>query len=99
LDCKQRLPRRWSSASYSWKSESRYSQGSNHKTWAVPIQRQSAPILEQRYPAGTRVKHPVWGEGLVVDSRLQDDDETVDIFFESVGFKRVAASIAKLEII
>jgi DNA helicase-2/ATP-dependent DNA helicase PcrA len=99
LDCKQRLPRRWSSASYSWKSESRYSQGSNHKTWAVPIQRQSAPILEQHYPAGTRVKHPVWGEGLVVDSRLQDDDETVDIFFESVGFKRVAASIAKLEII
>ena len=59
----------------------------------------SAPILQPRYRAGMRVSHPAWGEGLVVDSRLQDDDETVDVFFESVGFKRLAASLANLEII
>jgi NADPH-dependent curcumin reductase CurA len=34
----------------------------------------------------------------VLNSRLQDDDEIVDIFFENVGLKRVAASLAKLEI-
>ncbi len=59
----------------------------------------SAPILQPRYRAGMRVNHSVWGEGLVVDSRIQDQDETVDVFFESVGFKRVAASLANLEII
>jgi DNA helicase-2/ATP-dependent DNA helicase PcrA len=42
--------------------------------------------------------HNVWGEGMVLNSRLQDDDEIVDVFFENVGLKRVAASLAKLEI-
>jgi hypothetical protein len=35
---------------------------------------------------------------MVLDSRIQDDDEIVDIFFEGVGLKRLAASIAKLEV-
>ena len=50
------------------------------------------------YPAGTRVVHPTWGDGMVLNSRLQDDDEIVDVFFEEVGLKRVVASLAKLEI-
>jgi DNA helicase-2/ATP-dependent DNA helicase PcrA len=57
-----------------------------------------ARILEQRYAPGARVVHPVWGEGLVLNSKLQDDDEVVDIFFEDIGLKRVAASLAKLEL-
>jgi DNA helicase-2/ATP-dependent DNA helicase PcrA len=44
-----------------------------------------------------RVRHPIWGEGIVLNSRLQDDDEIVDIVFESVGIKRVAASLANLK--
>jgi DNA helicase-2/ATP-dependent DNA helicase PcrA len=51
----------------------------------------------QRYSPGTHVQHPVWGVGLVLNSRLQDDDEIVDIFFENVGMKRVAASLANLK--
>ena len=35
---------------------------------------------------------------MVLNSRIQDDEEIVDIFFESVGLKRVAASLARLEI-
>jgi DNA helicase-2/ATP-dependent DNA helicase PcrA len=53
---------------------------------------------EAQYSPGTRVEHPVWGEGMVLNSRLQDDEEIVDIFFDGVGLKRVAASLAKLEI-
>jgi hypothetical protein len=34
-----------------------------------------------------------------LQSQVQDDDEIVDIFFEGVGLKRVAASLAKLEVI
>jgi DNA helicase-2/ATP-dependent DNA helicase PcrA len=44
------------------------------------------------------VEHHVWGEGMVLNSRLEDDDEIVDIFFKGVGLKRVAASLAKLEV-
>jgi len=58
-----------------------------------------ARILEPKYKAGMRVKHESWGEGLVVDVRIQDDEERLDVFFDSVGFKRLLASLAKLEIV
>jgi DNA helicase-2/ATP-dependent DNA helicase PcrA len=51
----------------------------------------------QRYLPGAHVVHPVWGDGMVLNSRIQDDDEIVDIFFENVGMKRVAASLANLK--
>jgi DNA helicase II / ATP-dependent DNA helicase PcrA len=57
------------------------------------------PAVEQRYPANSRVRHAVWGEGLVIESRLQDNDETLVVAFDSVGVKRLAASLANLEII
>jgi DNA helicase-2/ATP-dependent DNA helicase PcrA len=53
---------------------------------------------EPQYQAGTTVLHPTWGEGLVLNSRFQDDDEIVDVFFAGEGLKRLAASLAKLEI-
>ena len=52
-----------------------------------------------KFRAGMRVQHPSWGEGLVLNSRLQDNDETVDVVFESVGIKRLAASLANLTIL
>jgi DNA helicase-2/ATP-dependent DNA helicase PcrA len=60
---------------------------------------QSAPVIEPTYQPGMRVNHPSWGEGLVLNNRIQDGDEIVDIFFEEVGLKRVVASLAKLEIV
>ena len=59
----------------------------------------SAPIIQAKYRAGTKVQHKLWGEGIVLDSRIQDDDEIVDVVFESVGIKRLAASLANLTII
>jgi DNA helicase-2/ATP-dependent DNA helicase PcrA len=58
-----------------------------------------AAVVETRFRAGMRVKHPGWGEGIVLNSRLQDNDETVDVVFESVGIKRLAASLANLSVI
>ncbi len=57
----------------------------------------SARISTQKYQPGTHVQHPVWGDGMVLSSRIQDDDEIVDIFFENIGMKRVAASLANLK--
>lgn len=54
--------------------------------------------LQPQYQAGITVLHPTWGEGLVLNSRLQDDDEIVDVFFAGEGLKRLAASLARLEI-
>jgi DNA helicase-2/ATP-dependent DNA helicase PcrA len=51
-----------------------------------------------RFQAGMQVQHPTWGEGMVLNSRLQDADEIVDVFFSNVGLKRVIASLAGLEV-
>jgi DNA helicase-2/ATP-dependent DNA helicase PcrA len=58
-----------------------------------------APVKhELQFRAGMRVSHPSWGEGIVLNSKFQDNDETVDVVFESVGIKRLAASLARLTI-
>jgi len=58
-----------------------------------------ARIIQAKYHAGTRVRHPQWGEGIVLDNRIQDGDEIVDVVFESVGIKRLASSLANLVIL
>jgi DNA helicase-2/ATP-dependent DNA helicase PcrA len=60
-------------------------------------QRASAPILQQKYHPGMSVRHPAWGQGMVLNSRIQDDDEVVDIFFQEVGLKKVIAAFANLQ--
>ena len=67
--------------------------------WAGYARPRSASIIQARYHAGTKVQHKLWGEGIVLDSRIQDDDEIVDVVFESVGIKRLAASLANLTIL
>jgi DNA helicase-2/ATP-dependent DNA helicase PcrA len=72
---------------------------SSDTRWTLPSPPQPAPVATSRYKAGIRVKHGMWGEGIVLDSKLQDGDEIVDVVFESVGIKRLAASLANLTII
>ena len=57
------------------------------------------PRIEQKYQPGMRVHHASWGEGIIMDSRIIDSEETVDIAFEDYGFKKVLASIVKLDIL
>jgi DNA helicase-2/ATP-dependent DNA helicase PcrA len=56
-----------------------------------------APV-QSKYRPGAKVIHPSWGDGMVLNSKIQDGDEVLDIFFENVGLKRVIASMAKLEV-
>ncbi|WKZ40650.1 MAG: UvrD-helicase domain-containing protein [Anaerolineales bacterium] len=68
--------------------------------WSLPSPTgKSAPVTQALYKAGTRVRHAMWGDGIVLDSRMQDGDEIIDVVFESVGIKRLAASLANLKII
>jgi len=63
----------------------------------IQKERSDSEILELQYHPGLKVNHPKWGEGLVLNSVLQDDDEVVDIFFEGVGKKKLIASLADLK--
>jgi DNA helicase II / ATP-dependent DNA helicase PcrA len=63
------------------------------------VSAQHAHQSQPHFQPGSRVNHSVWGEGMVLNSRNQDDDEVVDIFFQDIGLKRVVASLAKLVVI
>jgi DNA helicase-2/ATP-dependent DNA helicase PcrA len=67
--------------------------------WSLHSKPQAASVIEIKFRAGTHVRHQIWGEGIVLDSRIQDDDEIVDVVFESVGIKRLAASLANLTVV
>ena len=68
-------------------------------TGVTPKRRWSKPSKDTKYKPGMRVRTANWGDGLVLESKIDSDgEETVDVHFESVGFKRVLASLANLEI-
>lgn len=64
---------------------------------------QSAPQITQpvapHFRAGQRVRHATFGEGLVVESRVDGADEIVTVVFERAGLKRLMPSFAPLELL
>ena len=80
-------------------SSTRKSSGQARPYVTPPPPGKAAPILEPTYKAGMRVRHAMWDEGMVIESRMQDGEEIITVAFESVGFKRLVASLANLEII
>jgi DNA helicase-2/ATP-dependent DNA helicase PcrA len=53
--------------------------------------------VKAQFRAGQRVRHAVFGEGLVIESRVDKDDEMVTIAFEEVGLKRLMTGLANLQ--
>lgn len=53
---------------------------------------------ERYFRDGDRVRHPSFGEGIVVTSKLTRHDEEVTIAFAGSGVKTLAASLANLEV-
>jgi DNA helicase-2/ATP-dependent DNA helicase PcrA len=56
-----------------------------------------AEEVTPQFRVGMRVKHATFGEGIVMSSKLDQDDEEVTIAFEDYGIKILAASLAGLE--
>jgi DNA helicase-2/ATP-dependent DNA helicase PcrA len=57
----------------------------------------SVRLEQPRFRAGQRVRHATFGEGLVIESRVDGGDEIVTVAFEEVGLKRLLADLAPLE--
>jgi DNA helicase-2/ATP-dependent DNA helicase PcrA len=60
----------------------------------------TAPLERDRssqFQDGDRVRHPQFGEGLVVSSKTLSDDEEVTVIFDGVGLKRCLVGFASLE--
>jgi DNA helicase-2/ATP-dependent DNA helicase PcrA len=67
--------------------------------WQEPaIEREPKAPAKQQYSTGQEVTHAVFGSGIVIESRSTGNDEEVTVAFANVGIKKLAASLAKLEI-
>jgi DNA helicase-2/ATP-dependent DNA helicase PcrA len=53
--------------------------------------------MEPTYHTGESVRHPLFGEGIVISCKVVGNDEEVSVAFEGQGLKRLMASYAKLE--
>ncbi len=65
-------------------------------TWEAPHETKPKPA-QQEFHAGDKVKHPTFGEGIVVSSKLNGNDEELEVAFSGKGVKRLIAAFAKLE--
>jgi DNA helicase-2/ATP-dependent DNA helicase PcrA len=65
--------------------------------WQVQWPVTSEPVVMAQFETGDRIRHPLFGEGIVIESKVMGDDEEVTVAFEEKGLKRLLASFARLE--
>ncbi len=75
---------------FSWENRTHQAETSWDPVERIPV--------EPRFKVGMRVQHGTFGEGIVINTQLDLDDEEVTISFES-GEKHLVASLAGLEIL
>jgi DNA helicase-2/ATP-dependent DNA helicase PcrA len=59
----------------------------------------AAEILAPEFSPGQTVKHPTWGEGMVLNSKIDAGEEIVEVFFQDLGLKKLVASLANLTVV
>ena len=72
--------------------------------WETPSWLRNTPVpmdkpANTRFKSGMQVSHPTYGHGVVKSSKLEQGDETVEVYFEGHGLKALIASLAKLDIL
>ncbi len=68
--------------------------------WGAGAKKNTTPLKPSpnaRFSAGTKVRHSVFGDGIVVSSEVKGDDEEVTVAFAGKGVKKLLATFAKLE--
>lgn len=75
------------------KPRSPTSWGSSAKKNTTPLK----PAADAKFQPGQKVRHAQFGEGIVVSSKVQGDDEEVTVAFVGQGVKRLLAGFARLE--
>ena len=63
----------------------------------APERERAAAPATTRFRAGQKVRHPTFGEGIVVSSAARADDEEITVAFPNKGVKKLMAAFAQLE--
>ena len=62
-----------------------------------PIPAAPAPPPVQRFSDGERIRHPSFGDGVIIKSTLTRTDEELVVKFDKAGLKILSGMLAKLE--
>jgi DNA helicase-2/ATP-dependent DNA helicase PcrA len=54
---------------------------------------------EARFRSGMRIRHPKFGEGIILESQVHGPDEVLTVEFEAAGLKRLDADAAPIAVI
>jgi len=67
-------------------------------TWSAPQVGPPQPAsVVAHFAVGQRVRHPLFGEGMIIESRPTRGDQEVKVAFPGKGIKTLLTSFAKLE--
>ncbi|MDI6619359.1 MAG: DNA helicase PcrA [Clostridiales bacterium] len=56
-------------------------------------------LTSDKIKAGTKVRHKLWGEGIIASAIKKPDDYEITVVFDSCGIKKLSAKYAPLEYI
>ncbi len=54
------------------------------------------PDVASQFKPLDKVRHPTWGEGTILESKIEGGDEILTVQFTSVGLKKLVAGMTKL---
>jgi DNA helicase-2/ATP-dependent DNA helicase PcrA len=91
-------PRRKSNAERMYAKATTWDSPARGRSLTLHTSGEAAPP-PARHKSGQRVRHAQFGEGIVIESKFSGGEEEVIVAFDDVGVKRLAASIANLEIL
>ncbi len=66
-------------------------------TVGKPLTRNAAAAPSAELSAGDRVRHPTFGDGVILSTKLMASDTLLEIAFDRVGTKKLMATYAKLK--
>jgi DNA helicase II / ATP-dependent DNA helicase PcrA len=67
--------------------------------WSGPKQSVVQEAVAAKYRSGMRVRHPRFGDGLVIESRIRGEEEELTVVFDDLGMKRLDAASAPLTLL
>jgi len=101
MELPENLTRGRFSTPNSWQNSFDFHQFQWGQSYGYPAKRTKPTppkAREQQFFPEMHVQHPVYGEGVVRNSRLEFGDETVEVYFDGLGLKAFVASMSRLEI-
>ena len=91
------IPKKLIAGSDIWKAE-QTTLGSGFSTTKFrPAEPASPSVPSSELKAGDKVRHGVFGEGIVVSTGAKGNDTEVVVAFSGLGIKKLLLSFAKLE--